>query len=248
MLTEDFFKFMEQRERKGGFSAGGDVSVPITDIFLAGDSTMCHYPAENAPREGWGMQLPQYLKTGVILHNLAVSGRSTKSYQDQGYWDNLLSQLKAGDYAVIGMGFNDQAPKDLRPQNHTEPDGEFRENLKRWITQVRGKNAVPVLCTTTVLWKSGGINSIERLKLYNAAIRETGIETDTEVVDLNQAAMDKFAVMPEKEIIRLYMAASGVPGSKDDYCHLQTSGAEFFAGIFVEECKKSANSLSRFFL
>lgn len=221
---------------------------PLTTLFLVGDSTMCEYPPCCAPQEGWGVELGKFLRPGVTLRNAAISGRSTKSYQDNGDWDKALAQVRKGDFMVIGMAFNDQVTRELRPHNHTDLGGEFEGNLKRWISQIREKGAMPILCTSTVLWKSGGINSRERLVGYNAAILEVGAETGTQTVDLNRAAEEIFSGMEERDVARLYMATSGREGTQEDYCHLQVAGAEFFARAFVEACKKDRNVLAGFFL
>ena len=63
------------------------------------------------PRYGYGTQIGKYLSPSVTVNNLALSGRSSKSYidpADNGNYAMLMSGLKAGDYLMIGFGHNDE--------------------------------------------------------------------------------------------------------------------------------------------
>jgi len=203
------------------------------NLFLVGDSTMCEYTALNAPREGWGMRLQPLCSPDVLVVNCAVSGRSTKSFQARGSWERVLAQLRPGDYVVIGMGINDNAPKATRPQNHTETGGEFEGNLKRWIGEVRSRNALPVLCTTTVLWQATGRKSPQTdLGKYNQAILEVARECGCPAIDLHAKAFPLIAAMEKPQYDSIYMSQN------KDYCHLTDKGAEFYAKLFVSLSKE----------
>jgi rhamnogalacturonan acetylesterase len=55
--------------------------------------------------QGWGQYLAQYLTLPVV--NLAIAGRSSRSYTDEGRFTTLINSAKAGDYVVIEFGHND---------------------------------------------------------------------------------------------------------------------------------------------
>ena len=77
------------------------------DLFLAGDSTMCDYdPAVRAPQMGWGTALASLVKPGVKVSNLAVGGKSSKSFLTEKRWDRILSSAKPGDFVIIQFGHN----------------------------------------------------------------------------------------------------------------------------------------------
>ena len=70
---------------------------PKTQIFLVGDSTMADKPDLTKPERGWGMEFGQYFDGGVVIRNMAVNGRSTKSFLREGRWAKVLQDLKPGD-------------------------------------------------------------------------------------------------------------------------------------------------------
>ena len=212
-------------------------------LHLVGDSTMCIYSPEHAPREGWGMRLPALCRPEVTVLNHAVSGCSTKSFSAIGKWDEVVAAITPGDYVVMGMGINDSAPRETRPQNHTDTGGEFEGNLIRWIGDVRARRGIPVFTTTTVCW-----NSVQPFEpnpehnRYNQAILKTAETHDCAAVDLNGRALKRFASMQPEQILACHMTA------QNDYCHLTDVGASFYARLFVELCQEAALPIASLFI
>ena len=63
---------------------------PVT-VFMIGDSTMADKPdPDTNPERGWGQLLPRFLPAEAVVRNLAVNGRSTKSFIDEGRWDEVV--------------------------------------------------------------------------------------------------------------------------------------------------------------
>src|SRR5207237_1223749 len=60
-------------------------------IHVAGDSTAAIFPSTD-PRVGWAAVLRPFFGAGVTIDDSAVSGASTKSFYDQGYWASLVSK------------------------------------------------------------------------------------------------------------------------------------------------------------
>ena len=46
-------------------------------------------------------------KNFVVVENNARGGCSSKSLIDEGRWDEILKNMKKGDYAIIPFGYND---------------------------------------------------------------------------------------------------------------------------------------------
>lgn len=211
-------------------------------IRLVGDSTMCAYQAEHTQREGWGMRLPAYCREGVEVCNHAISGTSTKSFEERGAWTQLLEEAAPGDFVVIGMGINDAAPKDTRPQNHTDLGGEFEGNLTRWIGELRERGTIPFLTTPTVIWAESGLAAPKPLReRYARAILATAESCRCGVVDLHGEAFRRLAAMSRSDAARLYLA------DRNDYCHLNRVGADFYAGLFAGLCKKTTHPIASLF-
>jgi hypothetical protein len=62
--------------------AGGATTLPATTVWIAGDSTVMTYPANNtygnngANLEGWGQELGSLFSSKVTINNQAIGGRS----------------------------------------------------------------------------------------------------------------------------------------------------------------------------
>lgn len=112
-------------------------------LYLIGGSTMATFPDER-PVVGWGQVLPHYFKNPAQVDNRAKSGRSTKSFIEQGHWANVIGDIREGDFLIMCWGTNDSAND---PARKTDPRGSFRTNLLRFIAETRAKGATPILAT-----------------------------------------------------------------------------------------------------
>lgn len=139
-------------------------------VYVVGDSTACHYgDADDVSfyykRVGFGDKLQDYL-TGAKVVNLALSGRSSKSFatgiNENGAVDDaavanyaqLKNDIKAGDTLIIAWGHNDEKTDSYR---HTSPVGDkttagsFQNSLyENYVKLAQDKGATPVLCTPIV--------------------------------------------------------------------------------------------------
>ena len=126
-------------------------------LRLMGDSTMADKDLsyEN-PERGWGQRLKSHVDTNVVVANYAQNGRSTKSVQTLGIWDNVKKDLKAGEYLFIQFGINDAAsnkaeryaPVCGNVDNPTE--GSYEWYMTQFINDAKAKGATPILVTTVI--------------------------------------------------------------------------------------------------
>ena len=82
-------------------------SIFAVDIHMAGDSTMQSYRDSYYPQQGWGQRMQELTISGVKINNKAMAGRSSKSFKAEKRWENLLKEVKKGDYVIIQFGHND---------------------------------------------------------------------------------------------------------------------------------------------
>lgn len=117
-------------------------------IFTIGDSTMANKKLEGEnPERGWGQMLSRYFTDDITIDNHAVNGRSSKSFIDEGRWDNVLSKIQKGDYVFIQFGHNDEKDD---PKRHTDPGTTFDANLRKFVEETRAKGGIPVLFNSIV--------------------------------------------------------------------------------------------------
>lgn len=82
---------------------------PLPWIFLVGDSTVHN----SGKILGWGDVIGRYFNFDRIrVENCAKAGRSSRTFQTQGWWRQILDAARPGDFVFIQMGHNDAGPLD----------------------------------------------------------------------------------------------------------------------------------------
>lgn len=219
-------------------------------IYIAGDSTACNYEAVRAPRTGWGQVLGQFFTDQVIIKNEAISGRSSKSFINEGALEKIISQIIPGDYLFIQFGHNDQKKED--PARYTEAFTTFKLYLTQYIRSARNKQAVPVLLTP-----------IHRYQFdQNAKIMSTHGDYPTAMLDL--AASEQVPVIDLTEQTRILMERVGpeksnlffmnlkpgefsnYPNGSRDNTHLRQEGALEIACLVVAGIRQAKLPLGKY--
>ncbi len=107
-------------------------------VWVVGDSTVCDYAAtEDAThyykRCGYGTKLSDYVAEGYTVQNLALSGRSSKSFLAEANYQTLTAGIQAGDILIIGFGHNDEkiddAARYTAPTGDWQTEGSFAKSL-----------------------------------------------------------------------------------------------------------------------
>lgn len=214
-------------------------------IIIAGDSTAADYPLERAPQIGWGQVLDYYLPDDVEVLNLAVNGRSTKSYIDEGRWAALMDEVGAGDIVLISFGHNDS--RDDAPERYAAPEGAYRENLIRFASDVQGAGGEPVILSSAArrLWEGPAMvetHGLYRQNAFNAAIAAGVDYIDLAQLSLNYfetlgrvATKDDFLWLTAEEVAeRLPAYVERYPDGIEDNTHFTETGACGVARIIAE--------------
>ena len=222
--------------------------VDKISIWMIGDSTMAYKKSERNPESGWAEAMKDFVKSGVIVHNHAASGRSTRSFAAEKRWSAVADSIKPGDYVVIQFGHNDQKTDSVR---YTEPFKSYKEFLKMFIDQTREKGGIPVICSSIVRRHFDGEGKlIDTHGDYIRAAREIAVETNTAYVDME--ALTRKMVQkagPEKSKSLYTFAQPGEFGRKNgvqDSTHLSYVGATEVARLFVDEVYKKKLPLRRY--
>lgn len=223
------------------------------DIYLAGDSTMCFYPAKRFPRLGWGMMMQSKCKPGTKVFNFAQGGRSSMSFITEKRWEKIRKSAKKGDFVIIQFGHNDGHRGEKNLYRATDPQTTFKLYLKLYIAEARARGMIPILCTQTALCrfdKSG--KAVNKRDSYIIACREVAAETKCDLVDLNAYAHSRMNRMGKEKSALLHMIFApgkypAYPNGSKDACHLSQAGAEFYAAAFVELARKQNLKIAELF-
>lgn len=216
------------------------VDTAAPRIHIAGDSTAADKPVTPPnPEHGWGQLLPRYFRESVTVVNHAQNGRSTKSFIDEGRWQSLVDALRPGDWVIIQFGHNDEKSQD--PRRYTTPRGEYTDNLRRFVREVRERGANPVLCTPVARrkWDEAGA-LVETHGEYPDAVRDLSRAEDVPLFDLLELtrALEQAHGVEGSKQLHLWIP-SGVykrkPDGWQDDTHYSAYGADRVAGLVVQE-------------
>lgn len=154
------------------------ISRAKTRILVVSDSTAATYEVSRLPRMGWGQVFQQQFRadSGVVVLNGARSGRSSRDFYNEGWYQQMARDLRPGDYVFIAHGHNDQncdSDKAIRgaadvqnlctwPNDASgtpqfppgKPETAFQHSLERYIALARAAGATPVLFTPTTRVKN----------------------------------------------------------------------------------------------
>lgn len=228
-------------------------------IFLVGDSTVCSF-ADNYyyPRYGYGTQLGEYLTDKATVVNLALSGRSSKSFITESNYETLKNSISAGDYLIIGFGHNDEkVDDDTRFTDASKPytdETSFGYYLyEYYIKLAQEKGATPILCTPIVRASSkndytGSEGHITATGDYTSAIISLGEALGVPVVDLTGITKAEYSSIGYDEVLKYHAVIGGkyasdgttvVPNVNSvDKTHLNIYGAKFVAYSLACELEK----------
>ena len=210
----------------------------LPSIWIVGDST-----AQNKADLGWGDHFVHYVDTSHInVVNRARAGRSSRTFIHEGAWDDVLKNLKAGDYVLIQMGHNDGGSLDgPKPRGTLKGIGEEQKEvvlddgthevvhtygwyLRKYVGDARAKGAHPILMNLTVrnIWKDG---RIERDMGYTDFIKKVATAEKVPYVDMGDIEADRLEKLGPEETAALFPI---------DHTHTSAEGAELVAGCVTE--------------
>lgn len=232
------------------------VGEPV-DVFVVGDSTGCDYINTDLnyyyKRVGFGTELSNYFASNVTVTNLALSGRSSKSFITENNYSTLLSSMGEGDYLLIAFGHNDEkvddATRGTTPGGAKEDEGTFKNSLyTNYILPAQEKGATPVLVTPIVRRTTNGTWSDSQLHKanggdYSQDIRDLGAELGLTVIDGTQLTQDLYDTLTPAETVYLHAWTSSKDTSVDN-THLNRYGAKYVAYLYTEAIKASALDLA----
>lgn len=216
-------------------------SAPLR-VAIIGDSTVSEYP-DTRPDRGWGQFIEERFRPGTVkVINLAVPGRSTKTFIQEGRWEKTLQEKP--NYVLIQFGHNDSHAPENRES--TDPATDYQEYLRKYIDETRAAGATPILVTPMVrraFDESGKFNEAPSgrnrpLGSYAAATREVGREKKVPVIDLYASSMALAAKLGP-------VASAEFANKSGDGTHFNEKGARAMADLVMRELPTAALDLAK---
>ena len=216
-------------------------------IYLIGDSTMANN--SNDPNAvGWGVPFPTYCDTTRIeVINKARGGRSTRTFDHEGLWDEVKAQLQPGDYILIQFGHNDAGAIDKEKfrgslkgngdetQEVTLADGSketvhtFGWYMTKFIREAKEKGAIPVVLSQTPRneWPNDKVE--RRNDTYGKWSKEAAEKEKVFYIDSNEVVALKYEALGKEKVKAFF---------PKDHTHTGAEGANFNALSVAESIKK----------
>lgn len=221
----------------------------LISVFIAGDSTASYYDENRAPRAGWGQVIQMFFSEDVIIKNRAVSGRSSKSFIEEGYLKKIEKEISPNDYLLIQFGHNDEKPDVKR---HTEPYSTYKDCLKEYINVARKNNAFPVLLTPV---NRRAFNDEDKIVLthgeYPDAMKQLALEMNVPLIDICKKSKKLFEELGEDETKKIFLWLNkgehiNYPEGVQDNTHFSMKGAIEIARLIVDGIKEIDLPLASF--
>lgn len=226
---------------------------PPIVIYLAGDSTLAQKTSDKRPETGWGEYLEsQFDNSKIRIDNHAQNGRSTKSFIDEGRWQAIIDRLRKGDYVFIEFGHNDEKTED--PKRYAAARTDYRNNLIKFVTEVSGKNAFPVLLTPVVRRRFNEKGEFfDTHGEYPAVVREVAAEYKVPLIDMqrkSEALVRSLGVEDSRKLFLILKPREhpNYPNGLDDNTHFSAFGAAQMARLAADGIRETRSDLARYLI
>ena len=223
-------------------SRPGRADLPT--LFLVGDSTV---KCGTRGQRGWGEEFEKYFDPAKVnVVNVAIGGRSSRTFITEGRWAATLSMMKPGDFVIIQFGHNDGGAinDDSRARGSIRGVGDATEEidnlltgkhetvrtygsyLRQYIGDVRAKGATPYLCTQVPrkMWEADGTRIGRPLDGTVVWARQVAEAEGATLLDLHEAVAASYDLLG-REAVEPFFA--------DERTHTTVVGADHTARIVV---------------
>jgi rhamnogalacturonan acetylesterase len=196
-------------------------TLPV--LFIVGDSTV-HNSATGLL--GWGDVLGSYFDAQkIIVKNCARPGRSSRTFQTQGWWAQVMDAARPGDFVIIQMGHNDGVPLDdtnrargtipgigddsreiYNPvMNRLELVHTYGWYMRKYIFDARAKGMTPIICSPVPRLPKATVKAEDiDTTVYVKWSEEIASEEHVYFIPLNHLILTNYIGMTPKEIQAKY--------------------------------------------
>lgn len=203
-------------------------------IVLVGDSTV-------NDEGGWGPGFRAAFGSSVEIINLALNGRSSKSFHDEGKWAPALAAKP--NYILIQFGHNDVPGKG--PDRETDAKTTYRANMARYIDEARAVGAEPVLLTSIVRrnFTPEGKIKVDSLLPYVEVVRSLAAEKSVPMMDLYTLTLEQAERLGAEGCVGIDAVDKD---GKPDHTHLGPKGRSEVGAIAAREAMRVIPALRQY--
>lgn len=193
-------------------------------LFLVGNSTMRTGTLGNGNNGqwGWGYYAGEYFDDEQIsVENHALGGTSSRTFYNR-LWPEVIQGVQPGDWVIIELGHNDNGPYDsgrarasipgigkdslnvtIKETGVKETVYTYGEYMRRFIREVKAKNAHPILMSLTPrnAWEDKDSTIITRVnRTFGLWAKQIADEQHIPFIDLNDITARKFEKFGKEKV------------------------------------------------
>jgi lysophospholipase L1-like esterase len=229
---------------KIAFQKAANPKLPT--LFLVGDSTV---KVGTRGQRGWGEEIGVYFDSSKInVVNRAIGGRSSRTFQSEGRWDQVLAEMKPGDFVLVQFGHNDggSVGQGDRPRASLKGIGEesqevtvektaqkevvhtFGWYVRKYAADAQAKGATPILCSLVPrkIWKDGKV--VRAAGDYGGWTASAAQAKGAAFVDLNEIIARRYEQLGPDKVEPLFA---------DAHTHTTPAGAQLNAECVISGLK-----------
>ena len=215
-------------------------------LFIIGDSTVKN---NTAGQQGWGDPLAEYFdNTKINVLNRAIGGRSSRTFLTEGRWDQILAEMKRGDFVLMQFGHNDGGAinDSSRARGSIRGTGEETQEIEnlltkkhevvhtygwymhKYVADTKAKGATPIILSPIPrkIWKDGKV--VRASGDYGKWAAEVAKSEGAAFVDLNEITARRYEEMGPEKVNVLFA---------DEHTHTNADGAEINAASVISGLK-----------
>jgi len=220
-------------------------------LFIIGDSTV-KTPTEG--QQGWGDPIAELFdQKRIRVENRARGGRSSRTFQTEGLWDQVLSELKAGDFVLMQFGHNDASliNDTARARGTLKGTGEETEEIdnlltkkhevvhtfgwymRKFIVDTKAKGATAIVLSPIPRnnWADGKV--VRNASTYGGWAAEVAKSQGAFFIDLNEMVAQQYETIGQEKVSKDFFF--------NDHTHTSPAGARVNAELVVTGIKKLKN-------
>lgn len=222
-------------------------------LFIVGDSTVANGSGSIV---GWGKPIVDMFDSErITVYNKARGGRSSRTFLNEGLWDEIMQDLKAGDFVLIGFGHNDGSAIDDakargslkgtgdETQEVTKADGTketvhtFGWYMRKYVQDIKAKGATAILFSQIPWQRMQGGKAARVTETYGKWLKEIADSEGVLYIDLNDLLATKYEALGDEGI---------KPFSYGDGTHTTLEGAIFNAQGMIEGLRAARSPLTSY--
>jgi lysophospholipase L1-like esterase len=223
----------------------------VPTLFIIGDSTVKN---STEGLQGWGDPIASLFdQSRIKVENRARGGRSSRTFQTEGLWDQILSEIKPGDFVLIQFGHNDggKINDTSRARGSLRGTGEETEEIdnlitkkhevvhtygwymRKYVNDARSKGATAIVLSPVPrnIWKDA--KTVRAANDYGGWGAEVAQTQKTFFIDLNEIVAREYEDAGQEKVSKDYFL--------EDHTHTTPAGARLNAASVASGLKALKN-------